>query len=277
MNKSSLIAKSAALAIWTLVLLATPERGHATAVQFSIGGDNTAASIQATVDSFRAAVGNPNNGNNAGTTGGRREINWDGGGGVSTPAPGGTPFNVFLNNRGAQFTTPGTGFQQAVPGSDFGNATYSTTFGVFSPLRDFSPIGSNITEGRFFIPGTNGAVAASVSAFGAIFTDVDLANTTKIEYFDPLGNLLTSVFVPVGTTANASFSFAGVVFNAGEQIARIRITTGNSALGPSDGAGVDVVIMDDFIFGEPIRLPEPGTALLLLVGLLPLVRFVRRR
>jgi hypothetical protein len=243
-----------------------------------VGGDATTASIQTTVDNFRNAVGNPNNGNNAGTTGGRREINWDGGGPpVVAPAPGGSPFNVFLNNRGAQFTTPGTGFQQAVPGTDFGNATYSTTFGVFSPNRDFSPIGSNITEGRFFIPGTNGAVAASVSAFGAIFTDVDLANTTKIEYFDSLGNLLTTVVVPVGTTSNASFSFAGVVFNAGEQIARVRITTGNSALGPSDGAGVDVVIMDDFIFGEPIRLPEPGAALLLLVGLLPLLRFARRR
>lgn len=37
-------------------------------------------SIQSTVDAFRAALGNPNNGNNPGPlVSGRREINWDGG------------------------------------------------------------------------------------------------------------------------------------------------------------------------------------------------------
>ena len=40
----------------------------------------TAASIQSTVDAFRAALGDPNNGNNPGPlSSGRREINWDGG------------------------------------------------------------------------------------------------------------------------------------------------------------------------------------------------------
>ena len=40
----------------------------------------TAASIQSTVDAFRAALGGSNNGNNPGPLlSGRREINWDGG------------------------------------------------------------------------------------------------------------------------------------------------------------------------------------------------------
>src|SRR2546427_11398076 len=40
----------------------------------------TAASIQSTVDAFRAALGNPNNGNAPGPlASGRREIHWDGG------------------------------------------------------------------------------------------------------------------------------------------------------------------------------------------------------
>jgi hypothetical protein len=87
----------------------------ASPIIFSVGGDNTTASIQATVDAFRTAVGNPNNLNNAGPIlGGRREINWDGGGGVSATTPPVTPFNTFLN-RGAQFTTPGTGLTQATP------------------------------------------------------------------------------------------------------------------------------------------------------------------
>jgi hypothetical protein len=71
----------------------------------------SAASIQNTVDAFRAALGNPNNLNNPGPLQtGRREINWDGGNPnvLDTTAPV-TPFNVFLNTRGSQFTTPGLG------------------------------------------------------------------------------------------------------------------------------------------------------------------------
>ena len=39
---------------------------------------------------------------------GRREINWDGGDPtIMDTTPPVTPFNVFLNTRGSQFTTPG--------------------------------------------------------------------------------------------------------------------------------------------------------------------------
>src|SRR5207247_4249649 len=76
----------------------------------------TADSIQSSVDAFRAALGNPNNGNNAGPLQtGRREINWDGGGTNNTTTPPVTPFDVFLNTRGARFTTRGTGLSQAPP------------------------------------------------------------------------------------------------------------------------------------------------------------------
>ncbi|HEU5250000.1 MAG TPA: hypothetical protein VFW15_08430, partial [Thermoanaerobaculia bacterium] len=47
-------------------------------------------------------------------------------------------------------------------------------------------------------------------------------------------------------------SFLGVVFNAGERVARVRITSGNAALGPADSPpGTDVAVMDDFIYAEP--------------------------
>ena len=126
----------------------------------------TAASIQGTVDAYRAALGAPNNANNAGPlASGRREINWDGGGADDTTTAPVTPFNVFLNTRGGQFTTPGTGLSQAPPSGGpqgglaglFGNPTYGTIFSTFSPLRLFTPVGSNVTETLFFIPGTNGA------------------------------------------------------------------------------------------------------------------------
>ena len=35
----------------------------------------------------------------------------------------------------------------------FNNPTYGTIFSAFSPLRLFSPVGSNITEALFFVPG----------------------------------------------------------------------------------------------------------------------------
>src|SRR6266404_4917049 len=180
--QSFAIKASGAAAISIGLLTAVPSA--AGPVVFSVGGTDAISSIQTTVNNFQTALGDPNNGNNAGTTGGRREINWDGGNpAIVANAPGGTPFNVFLNTRGAQFTTTGNGFIQAPPSGApdnglagaFSNTTYGDIFGVFSLSRDFTPVGSNITNGLFFIPGTNGGAAAEVSGFGAVFTDVDLA------------------------------------------------------------------------------------------------------
>jgi hypothetical protein len=149
---------------------------------FQAAGPN-AASIQSTVDAFRAALGDPNNGNNPGPLAtGRREINWDGGDpNIMDTTPPVTPFDVFLNTRGAHFTTPGLGLSQAPPSGGtqgglavlFNNPTYGTIFTTFSPSRLFTPVGSNVTDGSFFVPGTTGASPATVSGFGAVFTDVD--------------------------------------------------------------------------------------------------------
>ena len=123
----------------------------------------TSASIQSTVDAYRAALGEPNNANAPGPlTTGRREINWDGGGNndMTQPLPPVTPFDVFFNTRGGRFTTPGTGLTQAPPEGGpqgglaglFNNPTYGDIFSTFSPLRLFTPVDSNITEAVFFVP-----------------------------------------------------------------------------------------------------------------------------
>ena len=96
-------------------------RGGGTPIVFQAAGPN-AASIQGTVDAFRAALGDPNNGNNPGQASGRREINWDGGGNNFNTDDPVTPFNVFLNSRGAQFTTLGMGLSQAA-----GQAVWQTS------------------------------------------------------------------------------------------------------------------------------------------------------
>ena len=70
-------------------------------VVFQAAGPNV-ESIQSSVDGFRTALGGPNNGNAPGPlASGRREINWDGGGGgaCERPTPGvvNWPPRVFSN------------------------------------------------------------------------------------------------------------------------------------------------------------------------------------
>src|ERR1700693_5155944 len=84
---------------------------NAARILTSIGGSD-AASIQVTVDSFRASLGTLN-ANVAGSFGsGRREINWDGVPDAQS-APNNLAANFFNVNspRGVVFSTPGTGFQ----------------------------------------------------------------------------------------------------------------------------------------------------------------------
>ena len=231
----------------------------------------TGESIQGTVDAYRTAVGAPNGNNEGPLAGGRREINWDGVGGTDVTTPPVTPFDTFLDSRGARFTTRGAGLSQAPPAGGpegglavlFDNPSYATVFAAFSPFRLFTPVGSNVTDAFFFIPGSNGGDPATVAAFGAVFTDVDRPDgtskkfgsrgSTQLQYFDADGKLLFSSFVPAAP-GDASQSFFGVVFDEAV-VASVRITTGNSEPGPDDGGKSDVVMMDDFIYGEPQPLP----------------------
>ena len=130
-------------------------------------------------------------------------------------------------------------------------------------MRLFTPVGSRITEGFFFVPGTNGATQATVRGFGAVFTDVDRTRkgSTRIDFFtaDDRGKrrhdrLLFSGFVPA-SPGDGSLSFFGVVFDD-PQISRVRITSGNVAPGKNDDRRHDVVMMDDFIYGEPQSVPQ---------------------
>ena len=223
------------------------------------------ASIQNTVEQYRIALGVTNNGNAAGPLpkeSGHREINWDGGAADTTTAPL-TPFTTFLNTRGAQFTTPGTGLVQGPPSGGpqgglatlFGNPTYDSIFATFSPFRLFTPVGSNITETLFFAPGSSGTVPATVRGFGAVFTDVDQhrRTSTRIEYFGVDGELLFSSFVPAAP-GDGGLSFLGILFDD-PLIAHVRITGGNVAPGPDDQGKEDVVMMDDFLYAEPQPLP----------------------
>jgi hypothetical protein len=250
------------------------------AVSFSASGA-TAADIQATVNAFRTALGTLNANVVGSFPTGRREINWDG-----VPdqfsAPNPFPAGFFNSNspRGVVFSTPGTGFQVSADDSNptstptqFDNIdpTYSSLFATFSPQRLFTALGSTVTDVNFFVPGST--VHAFTSAFGAVFTDVDLANITSLQFFDTSNNSLGTFFVP-NATGNETFSFLGVEFDAGEHVSRVRITSGDQLLVAGNTAN-DLVVMDDFIFAEPQVASEPASLVLLLTALA--IFGVRRR
>ena len=253
----------------SILSLSTP--ANAATTVYNAAGANAVA-IQGTVDSFRADLGalNPNVVGSFGS--GRREINWDG---VpdSLAAPNNLPGNFFNVNspRGVVFSTPGTGFQVSanagVAPVEFGNIdpSYPDLFATFSSQRLFTALGSTITDVRFFIPGSGSTMAAVTRGFGAVFSDVDLANISSIEYFDSANVSLGNHFVQ-NVSGNQTFSFLGVTFDA-PVVSRVRITSGNQILAFGNTA-TDTVVMDDFIYGEPVQarasVPDSGATLALL-------------
>jgi hypothetical protein len=238
----------------------------ATVLRVAAGAN--AAAIQPAVDQFRTDLGGANNGAGGAFQTGRREINWDG---VpdSFAEPNALPFDFFNVNspRGVVFQSVGNigGQHQFRVSADaenptttpvrFGNidASYSGIFTTFSAERLFSARAANTIDVFFYVPGTT--IPATVSGFGAVFADVD-SSATDIEYYAADGKKLSGFSVNV---ANNGLSFLGTSFNAGERVARVEMTLGNHALqaGSVDGtAGVDVVALDDLIYGEPKADPS---------------------
>ncbi|HEX5041885.1 MAG TPA: hypothetical protein VFV75_03210 [Candidatus Polarisedimenticolaceae bacterium] len=243
------------IAIASILTLSLHSAASAAAMVFEAAGP-TAADIQAAVDDFRDFLG-PLNPNAIGSfPSGRREINWDGVPDVFA-APNALPAGFFNANspRGVVFFTPGTGFQVSADSANptntpilFGNLqpAFPLRFRAFSPERLFTALGSNIVETLFFVPGST--EAATVTGFGVVFTDVNRADSTKIEFLNARGNVFFSKDVLPGGARLGTFSFLGVSFDAGERAYMVRITSGNRA---PRAPLRDVVMMDDFIYAEP--------------------------
>jgi hypothetical protein len=115
-------------------------------------------------------------------------------------------------------------------------------------LSPNTALGSPITEVLFFVPGKT--QAATSKGFGAVFTHVTRDDSTRIEYFDVNGRLLFSGFAPAAQ-GRETLSFLAVAFDEGEEVFLVRITSGDVELGGDNRGGRDLVVMDDFIYGEP--------------------------
>lgn len=212
--------------------------------------------INAGLNEFRELLGDVLN-TTPGVAGGRREINWDG-----VPEeflnkklpddffnPTG-PAASLSNQRGLRYSAGGnfqvskTNFAEVNPGA-------SEQFTSFSGDKSFANISSNLWEVGFEVPGQS--IEASVKGFGIVFSDVDLAKTVSLEFFNEEKNL-GKFFVPAKEGSN--FSFLGVYFK-NEQVTSIRVKhDGQLDEGQNDitkNGPVDLVVMDNFLYSEPVK------------------------
>ena len=208
---------------------------------------------------FRSLLGDPVN-TTPGQTSGRREVNWDG-----VPANALNPFPLsFFNDTSAAgpngrkrgLVYVNTGVTIRLDTTDFAeiDPSYAAQFDAFSSKKILTSIGSPVSEVVFKVPGTN--TDAFIKGFGVVFTDVDDAASTSLEFYN--GNKSLGVFKAPARAAGSSFSFLGVHF-PNEKITRVKITNGNGVLAAgvkdvSDGGQKDLVAMDDFFYSEPVSI-----------------------
>ncbi len=108
----------------------------------------------------------------------------------------------------------------------------------------------------FFVPGTT--IPATTNAFGVVFSDANaVGNGTNLQFFDVNGQPIGFQGAPT-TSGDGTFSFVGGFDNAlAASIARVRITSGIGVVGTNEQGSNDIVVMDDFIYGEPLAVPPP--------------------
>ena len=224
-----------------------------TAIQYTIY--QASGDIAAKLNEFRNTLGNLNTA--PGAVGGRREINWDGIPDNLLDKPlAGNFFNQVgdgvsaLLQRGLKY---GDGeFQASANLFVQVNGDAATEFKAFSGNKVFANISAIDWPVGFEVAGQ--ATPATVSAFGMVFADVDLANTVSLEFFDGEKSM-GKFFVPAQTAGN-KFSFLGVVFH-NRQISSVkvhhqgRLIDGGKDI--SQGGHHDLIVIDDLIYSEPVK------------------------
>jgi len=262
-----------------VVATLTPAYASAIPLVFSANAD-TPEELKPIVDEFREAMG-PNNGNAplSGDPNGHRSINWDAApDSISDPNP--FPgdffnFNAAPRARGIEFTPIGgaTGFELSSTEASGEPVAFGgpASFVPFSEERMFRPVGGTTFLVDFFDPASNEDPALS-RGLGVVFNSVQLEDTTGMTFYDQNDNVIFEQFVETGE--QSSLSFLGAVFDD-PIIAYAQITAGTNPLQNGIQASlspIDIVVMDDFIFGEPISanvaaVPIPGSIALLPLGL----------
>lgn len=216
-------------------------------------------SIADKVDSFRQLLGGPVNTSPV-AAGGRREINWDAVPEelLDKPLPEDffnptAPGSPAARQRGITYASASGTFMVSASGFASVNAVAAASFQPFSGQNNFANTTAPQWQIKIKVPGRT--EAAAVQGFGAVFSDVDLDSSTSLEFFNGAKSL-GKFFVPT-RTAESSLSFLGVYFKDGERITEITVShQGFLAEGQqdiSDGGPKDLVVLDDFLYSEPIK------------------------
>jgi hypothetical protein len=104
----------------------------------------------------------------------------------------------------------------------------------------------------FRVPGTD--TQALTSGVGIVFSDVDRDGAAYMTLYTEDDTDLGTYVAPVRTDA-AGHSFVGVAYDR-PLVARVEVVSGEAALAAAtddvtDGGTHDLVVTDDFLFGEP--------------------------
>jgi uncharacterized protein (TIGR03437 family) len=232
------------------------------AVAFS--ATSTAAATTALAN-FRTAITNVN--------GIPRAIVWDGvrldgtdNGGNTTPIVANKITGIPVN----RFQAAGALFDRVLAVANDGfvsaNSSVADQFPAFSPANTFAAFNSNKYEQHFVLASapTSTPIPAATRGFGVIFLDVEREHTSSIEYFNGAVSL-GKFFVPPGASGQAEF--LGVLFNS-PIVTRVTITAGTAQVfnfqsgtggqpgqvssGGAENDTTDLVVVDDFLFSEPV-------------------------
>jgi hypothetical protein len=247
-NLSLIFSALFALALLTISCKRNEEEKNVTII-------NATGDINTALNKIRNLIGGNLN-TTTGVTGGRREINWD-----SVPADmlgKKLPtdfFNTVGNNvphtrqRGIGYTDEGAFMVSSQKFAEV-NTAVANEFIAFSGANTFANVGAMLWDMVFEVPGQK--VAANINAFGAVFSDVDVANTTYIEYFEN-NKSLGKFYVPKQN--GSKFSFLGVHFK-NNKVTRVRVghdgKLNDKEHDVSQGGNHDLIVLDDFIYSEPV-------------------------
>lgn len=256
--------------------------GAASAAVVVKGTAASAAGLEGVVADFRALVGQGGSYNGVGGhfPDGRREVAWDAASLDSFQVPAALPGSFFnvLSPRGLELTTPGSLVVSGRAASGSSDVMFSTLnpgaaaqFQNFSPERLLAVYGATTVEATFAIP-SSPSQPAVVRGFGAVFADISLYGSTRLEAFGRSGALLAAVDVPASP---GGLSFSGIWIDGGEWIGRVRLTLGETGIdNPSET--LDIVALDNLIYSEPQLIPEPRSTALIAAAAIALGRRRRR-
>ncbi len=242
-----------------LIVFSSCNKNSDTEEEKSITVITATGDITTEMNRFRTVAGEQLN-TTPGHSSGRREINWD-----AVPdnlldqplapdffnptgesAPVARQRGLAYASASGEFRVSNNGFAVINPGS-------AGQFNAFSGNKTFASVSSNLWEVEFQVPGQ--ITPATVKGFGVVFSDVDTDSSTSLEFFD--GPISLGKYYILAHDATSSFSFLGVYFNNKERISRISVSHQGNISGTekdiTNGGKADLVVMDDFIYSEPLQ------------------------